>query len=494
MKNVDNYTINTVGMPSMVLMERAALAVAKYIKKSCKNDKKVLCICGMGNNGADGVAVARILTQWGYFAEVMLVGDRNKATAELNEQLDIAKKSGVKNSSRAQFFEYDILVDAIFGIGLSREVVEPYAGIIADINDAGKKVIAVDIPSGLCSTTGKVLGIAVKADTTITFGAYKNGHLLGQGPEYSGKVYVKDAGFPDKAFTAAKAKGLVLEKKDLELIPARKELGNKGTFGKVLIIAGSRNISGAACLSAEGAYRTGCGLVKVITHEDTATVLKKNVVEALVATYNDSTSDTELLDMLRTSLDWCDAVVIGPGLGIDRTAQLLVEATFDNARVPVIADADALNIIADNPIIIKKAAVQQLIVTPHMGEMARLTGKKVIELKNDAVAAATAFAKKYKCVCIMKDARTVVANFDGSYYINMSGNFGMAKGGSGDVLTGVIAGMLMADRASGNTMGLARSSALAVYVHGLSGDAAAKKKGKYGMVATDMIKCISDIK
>ena len=494
MKNVDNYTINIIGIPSLVLMERAALSVAKIVKKTTKADRRILCVCGTGNNGADGVAVARILTQWGYQADVMLTGDKLKATKELQCQLGIAKKSGVKISSRARIDEYDIIVDAIFGIGLSREVGQPFSGIIRAINEANKLVVAVDIPSGICTTTGKILGVAVKADITVTFGAYKNGHLLGNGQEYCGRIEVRDAGFPKKAFVASKARGKVFEKADLSKIPARKDMGNKGTFGKVLVIAGSKNISGAACLSAESAYRTGCGLVKVITHSETAMVLKKNVPEALVATYGDGITDSEAYDLVKEGLDWCDSVVIGPGIGTDRLATLITETVFDNAVCPIIADADALNIIAQNPDIIRNRKTQKLIVTPHMGEMARLTGRKISELKEDAAGAATAFAKKYKCVCIMKDARTVVANSDGEYYINMSGNSGMAKGGSGDVLTGVIAGIIMGSRAAGDVMSIFECAGLAVYIHGLCGDGAAKKKGRYGMIATDMIKCISDIR
>ncbi|MGN0480369.1 MAG: NAD(P)H-hydrate dehydratase, partial [Lachnospiraceae bacterium] len=448
MKNVDNYTINNIGIPSLVLMERAALSVAKIIKKDIRPDKKVLCVCGVGNNGADGVAVARILTQWGYVADVMIIGDKNKATIELVTQLDIARKSGVKISSTRRIEEYDIVVDAIFGIGLSRDVGEPYADVIGRINEAHKKVIAVDIPSGICGTTGRVLNVAVKADITVTFGAYKNGQLLGKGPEYCGKIYVKDAGFVNKSFVAAKVKGRVFEKSDLSKIPARKDMGNKGTFGKVLIIAGSKNISGAACLSAESAYRTGSGLVKVITHAQTAMVLKKNVPEALVATYDDNSTDSAIYDLIRENLEWCDVAVIGPGIGTDRLAALITETVFDNAVCPVIADADALNIIAQNTDIIRKRKTQTLVVTPHMGEMSRLTKRKVSDLKEAAVDAALAFAKKYKCVCVMKDARTVVANSDGGYYINMSGNSGMAKGGSGDVLTGVIAGFVVGNRAA----------------------------------------------
>ncbi len=493
MKSVDRYTIEKIGIPSTVLMERAALGVAKWIKKNVKSASRIICVCGQGNNGADGVAVARILKLWGYDASVLMAGDEAKATKELQLQKEIATNCGVKIYKRANLQAYDIIVDAIFGIGLSRAVTEPYFSLINRINDAGKKVIAVDIASGICADTGRVMGNAVKADVTVTFGACKQGQLLGTGRTYSGTVLVKDAGFPDKAFLCAGVKGKTFDTGDLTRLPERNRNGNKGTFGKVLVVAGSREISGAACLCAESAYRSGAGLVKVITHNDSACVLKKSVPEALVAAYDNNTTDKELNDIIDTGLAWCDMVVIGPGIGTDKGAQQLVWRVLAKAQCPVLCDADALNILSGNRELLGKRSASCLVVTPHMGEMARLTGRSVTELKEAAVKEAVLFAKKYKCICVMKDARTVVADADGDYYINTSGNDGMAKGGSGDVLSGVIAGLMMCSRAAKSRLSDYEAVCLGVYIHGLAGDMAADKCGRYSMLARDMIKCISRI-
>lgn len=493
MQKADAYTIEKIGIPSMVLMERAALSVAKWIQKNEKNSRRIVCVCGQGNNGADGIAVARILKQHKFDVCVFSVGDESRATKERSLQKKIALNCGVKFYGRVNFKDYDVIVDAIFGIGLSREVGEPYSGIIDRINNSRKRIVAVDIASGICADTGKVMGIAVKADVTVTFGAYKQGQLLFEGRNYSGKVLLKDAGFDDRAFNYAKIFGRTFEKSDLELLPKRNPNGNKGTFGKVLVIAGSEKISGAARLCVESAYRSGAGLVKLITHDDCASVVKKTVPEALVAAYDNTITDEEIQQIVNDGLSWCDLVAIGPGIGTEHIAEKLVSYVLDKAECPVLCDADALNILAGNMKLFSERRTGTLIVTPHMGEMSRLVKKSVGYLKENAVKEAKQFAKKYGCICVMKDARTIVAEPQGHFYINTSGNDGMAKGGSGDVLSGVLAGIMMCHGTLKKPLTDYDKVCLGVYIHGLSGDMAAGKCGKYSMLANDMIKCISHI-
>lgn len=487
MKQVDKYSIEEMNIPSMVLMERAALCIAKYIKKR-KGVRTVLCVCGCGNNGADGVAVARILTQWGFGAKIYPIGNPDSGTEEFRQQLEIATKCGVQVTKRPIYNDYDVIVDAMFGVGLSRELQGVYANAVKRINESGKCIVAVDIPSGISSYTGQVLGVAVKADVTVTFGAYKNGLLLGPGREYAGQVIVGDAGFPAKAFDRIKKKGFVLEKKDIKLLPKRPENGNKGTFGKVLIIAGSENMSGAAVLSVSSAYRCGAGLVKLITHIRTGETVRKVVPEALVTTYDNNTGRDDLVANIIQGISWCDIVIIGPGISLEPVAEFIVKTVMENSDKPIICDADAITILAAKRELFRQRRCSQLIVTPHVGEMSRLTGLSVADIKAAPIDTARAWAAKHKSICVLKDAVTVVADSNGEYYINNNGNCGMAKGGSGDVLTGVIAGVVENDRAANNALGLMRSVSLAVYIHGLAGDMAAQDCGKYGMLPQDMIK------
>ncbi len=487
MKQVDKYSIEEIKIPSMVLMERAALSVARYIKKQ-KGIRTVLCVCGYGNNGADGVAVARILAQWGFLAKIYTVGNPDSATREFRQQLEIAMGCGVQVTKRPIYNDYDVIVDAMFGVGLSRELQGIYANTVRRINESGRYIVAVDIPSGISSYTGQVLGTAVKANVTVTFGAYKNGLLLNQGREYAGQVIVGDAGFPVKAFDRVKKKGFILEKKDVKRLPKRPGDGNKGTFGKVFVIAGSENMSGAAVMSVSSAYRCGAGLVKLITHIRTGETVRKVVPEALVTTYDNNTGREDLVADIMQGISWCDIVIIGPGISLGPVAELMVETVMKNCDKPVICDADAITILAANRELIRQRRCSQLIVTPHVGEMSRLTGLSVTDIKAAPIETARTWSAKHKAICVLKDAVTVVADSNGEYYINTTGNCGMAKGGSGDVLTGVIAGLVENDRAANNALGLMRSVSLAVYIHGLAGDMAAQDCGKYGMLPQDMIK------
>lgn len=485
-KKVDSYTINEMGVPSLVLMERAALAVASKVAEIAAGfcrQVRICAVCGSGNNGADGVAAARILTWQGLPVDIIIAGDEKKGSPEFAAQVGIARNSGMAFCNISSIEEYDIVIDAVFGTGLSRGIEGAYADIINTINLCRSVTVSVDIPSGISADTGNVLGAAVRADVTVTFGYNKQGLLLYPGREFSGEITVADIGFCPEAIRSLNP-AMYFTAEDIGKIPVRSALANKGTYGRTLIIAGSESMSGAAYLAAAAAYKSGVGLAEVFTHSDNCSVIRTLLPEAIVTGY-EADSATELLDPL---LKKADTVILGPGLSTDGTAVSMVKKVLTEANQPLIIDADALNIISSDTNILKSCR-STVIITPHIGEMVRLTGKDKNEILADAVGAAASFAKEYNVVCVLKNAATVVAEPDGKrrVYINNSGCAAMAKGGSGDVLTGVIAGMLALriEPFSAASMG--------VYVHGLAGEAAANDCGSHAVVASDILEHLGKV-
>lgn len=515
MKQIDQDTIVRIGIPSMVLMERASLAVAEAAEELAASDagisgregacrkngrlscrerakKRILCVCGTGNNGADGIAAGRILHGRGYDVTILLAGNQEHATAENLQQQQIAAQLGVPAVSASDFIpgDYDVIVDAVFGIGLGRNVEGSYQELIERLAARNKAaVVAVDIPSGIHSDTGAVMGTALAADVTVTFGYRKNGLLLYPGREYAGRVITADIGFSDVSLERAGWDCRMLEEEDLDQLPRRRADGNKGTFGKLLVIAGSKGMSGAAYLSALAAYRMGAGLVKILTVSDNRTILQTQLPEAVMSFYDPETAmsdEKRFREEIEKQCDWADAIVMGPGLGREAYVEKLVEIVLSHAYVPIVLDADGLNAVADHPGL-TRYFTENIIVTPHMREMARLTGKTIAELKANAVEEARAYSSKTGAVCVMKDAVTVTADKDGAAYINGSGCSAMAKGGSGDVLTGVIGALL----AQG--MDITMAAAYGVFLHGLAGECAARKSNGRSLLTHEIADALQEI-
>lgn len=488
MKACDNYTIEEIGIPSLVLMERAALAVVQEILKDyIPEEITAVIFAGTGNNGGDGIAIGRILKEYGAKVEVVIVGKIEKCSREMKQQMTIAENVGIsiKKYDDSLKGEYNVIVDALFGIGLSRQVQGTFQSAVQWINQkrtAEKRisVYAVDIPSGIHADTGKVLGCAVKADKTITFQYGKPGLYLDTGRIYAGRVVIKSIGISSKPMEQEKIQPELFyyEREDIKRLPLRPENGHKGTFGKVLIIAGFKNMAGAAVFSAESAYRTGCGLVEVFTVEENRIIVQQQIPEAVLTTY-ENVEDS--LEKLGRSIPKADVVVLGPGLSMSQQAEKLVEYTMINATTPCVVDADAINILAQHPEWLKSRSVP-CILTPHMKELARLSGKDVSEVKRTHITSAKEIAEYYDCIVVAKDARTIVAGTqEKKCYLNLSGCNGMATGGSGDVLTGIIAGLLA------QNMPLYEAACLGVYIHGLAGEAAQEQLGGYSMTARDLI-------
>ena len=499
-RKVDDVTISKIGIPSMVLMERAALSVAsaveKYLRKTYASADKamkrarIIAVCGSGNNGAVAVAAARILHERGYAADIFVM--RKTGSDEFNAQLGIAKASGVKIFNKVRLTEYNIIIDGLFGIGISRNIEGRYEQVVTQINASDAWVLSVDIPSGINASDGRVMGTAVKANKTVTFGCVKIGSVLYPGAEYSGKVKVEDIGFAGAALNAVRNKAFTYSVEDLERIPKRKAYSNKGTYGRVLVIAGSFSMGGAASLAALSAYRNGAGLVKVFTHENQRVAVQKNIPEAIVETYRDVETQEDLESRLKKELEWATCVIIGPGLAKTQIAVCMTRYILMNSSVTTIVDADALNIIAEdkelkNLLACRNPEGADFILTPHIGEMARLAGTSVASIQGRLIQTAVSFASRYKVICVLKDARTIVADSKKTVYINTSGNSGMATGGSGDVLTGVIAGM------SVSGLNAYEAACMGVFLHGLGGDYAASRRGEHGMKAGDIIDGITNL-
>jgi len=509
-KRIDGVSIQEIGIPSFVLMERASLSVAECVRTFAKKEiDRILVVCGMGNNGGDGVACGRILTEAGFDVEILLLGQEEKAGKEMKQQLLIARNLLIPIITTATPSEYTVIIDAVFGIGLSRDITGNYADWIEKINQSEAVVVAVDIPSGIDASSGKVLGIAVKADYTVTFGVNKRGLVLFPGMQYAGKVLVADIGFPKKAVEEVMPGAVSYERKDLlSLFPKRIPRSNKGSYGKTLVIAGSKQMSGAAFFTAAAAYRMGSGLVKIVTHENNRIMLQTNLPEALLCTYDgtelsqtgkqEGRKEAAFTKRISEEIKWATTIVIGPGLGKSEIAAFLLKQVLKVKELPVLIDADGLNLLAE---FVKAGTIleetenyrkmgddtlclsENFVLTPHLKEMSRLTGKDTEQIKEDMIEACKAVSG---AVLVLKDARTVVSAGN-RLYINQSGNNALAKGGSGDVLSGMIGGLL--------ALGLSafEAASLGVYLHGLTAEEYVKKRGFSSMLATDILEELKNL-
>ncbi len=481
MKEIDRYTIEEMGIPSLVLMERASLAVVEELKKSfCM--KKILILCGVGNNGGDGMAVARILHGKGYDVAIYLTGKKESFTKEARTQWDICENYGVPVVNNLNFNEYTTIVDAVFGVGLSREIQGSYQELIEKVNTSGIPVLAVDVPSGIHGSTGKILGVGIRAKKTVTFAYGKLGLYLEPGASYAGDVIVKDIGIYNK-----KEKLIQLVDEDvLKNLPFRNPLGNKGTFGKVLLVAGSTNMCGAAYFAGKAALLSGAGMVKIFTERKNRSILQQQLPEALLTTYHSYDSKKSVKKKLLQDLKWADVVAVGPGLGQSDLAEEMVPTVLEeHSDKPVILDADGLNILS-RQIELLKQVQKPVILTPHMGEMARLCDCTIEELKENPLQVVQSFLEKYPVTLVMKDAHTWIGTKE-NIYLHRNGNSGMATAGSGDVLTGITAGLT----ASG--VPAEKAGALAVYLHGKAGECARNHKGERSMIASDILEGIWEV-
>lgn len=483
MKSADAYSIHEKGIPSMVLMERAARSCVDVILARGFALSNVCVVCGSGNNGGDGFAIARMLREQGANVRVAFIGNPDKCTEETRQQWKMYEACGGLCCKDFEVGEYSIIIDAVFGVGLSREITGNYAQVLENMNASCGVKLAVDIPSGVSADTGQVLGIAFDADLTVTFQAQKLGMSIYPGKELVGRVVIADIGISEDRFEKDCAVVAVRDREDYrKLLPLRKENSHKGSYGKVLIIAGSKGMSGAAFLNGMAAYATGAGLVQIYTPEANREILQILLPEAIIRTY-ENYDEQQLLELLT----WADVVCIGSGLGTGDISKKIVETTVPQVEVPCVIDADALNLLAQHMEVLDKKKHGNVVLTPHMKEMSRLTGKGIKELVQHRAGIAKEFAEHYEVTCVLKDANTLVSSYDARSYLNPSGNAAMAKAGSGDVLTGIIGGLL-AQGISAKDAG-----ALGAYLHGCAGDLARETKGSYSVLARDLIDQLSGV-
>ncbi len=489
MQQCDRNTIEHYGIPSSVLMERAALATVEEIEKLLPGPgASILVACGSGNNGGDGLAIARMLHIKGYVVDILLADDMGQCSDEAARQLDVATKYGVSFLDEIPEYDTDCIVDALFGIGLSRNVEGAYADMIDALNARPGVKVSVDMPSGVNADDGHIMGTAFMADLTVTFGFVKMGQLIYPGASCVGELVIKDEELYTQGMLDVVPSSAIAEVDDLGLLPVRSNDSNKGTFGKILIFAGSKNMAGAAVFAAKAAYRMGAGLVKVVTEESNRTILQLALPEAILATYDDA---TDMKAFVKEQLAWADAVVAGPGIGQTRQSLNMVAAILANVAVPCVLDADALNILAANKDTLLAGEdgdiSAPIVVTPHPGEMARLMDCDIAQVKDDVIGVAKLFAAQCDVVTVLKGASTVTAKPDGETWIFAGGNDGMATAGSGDVLTGIIAALM--------AQGMEPDDAaiMGVLVHGLAGDVAAEEKGSAAVMATDIVEGIGEV-
>lgn len=475
----DGFTSEKMFVSAEVLMERAALSVYDVLLEKKLPLKKICIACGPGNNGGDGLALARILAEKGIMADVVLPGGPERMSENEGIQYRALKALcpdiGITDTVPEK--EYSLLIDALFGISLNRNPEGLYLDAIKSFNllhDRGAVTVSLDIPSGVGAGTGQVFGAAVLADITVAFAFKCMGNVLFPGASFNNEVIRKDIGITSRSL-AKEPFVKAFSDEDIAL-PERIRYSNKGTFGKVLLIAGSKKMSGAAVLAANAAFRSGCGMVRVLTALENREILQETVPEAIVNVYDENDPLCEIDECF----DWCDVVAIGPGLSFSDAAKTLVRYVLERSPVPIVADADALNIAADDPGMLINES-RDIIITPHVGEMSRLTGLSVIDITEHLLGCAMDFAESYNVICVLKDARTVIADPSKKAFINLNGNSGMATAGSGDVLTGIIASLLAQGIAPFEAAGLGCA------IHGKAGDAASERLGEASVMARDII-------
>ncbi|MCL5772837.1 MAG: NAD(P)H-hydrate dehydratase [Firmicutes bacterium] len=498
MAGIDNAAINSVGIPAAVLMENAGLSVVSALERkfSDLSSKKVLIICGSGNNGGDGMVAARHLANRGVSLQVAALFSPGSSLTEealinyrILENMKIAVEE-IKDSSdislMARFLESsDIVVDAIFGTGLKREVDGIQAESIKMMNSSGKWVAAVDIPSGIAATTGRIMGTAVKADITVTMGLPKWGLLLFPGANFAGEVVVSDIGIPGWLLLDEKIKGNLIEPSLFRgALPERPIDANKGTCGKVLVVGGSAGYTGAAALAAEAALRSGAGLVYLALPGSLNSSMEAKLTEVITCPLPENKEKTlcsTSLPALKALAGGVDVVAIGPGLGRSPETVEMILKYLDGLDKPAVIDADALYALSQKKL---KKFKNPSVLTPHFGEMARLAGVEIEKIKKDPVGISRDFVSRTSSVLVLKGAHSLVTLPDGRVFLNTTGNPGMATAGSGDVLTGMIAGFI----AQGANIEMA--AAAGVYLHGAAGDEAALEYGIHGVIAGDITKNI----
>lgn len=486
MRAFDAHAIDTCKVPSLVLMENAGRGAADVIERETlggrADGRRVVVVCGTGNNGGDGFVVARHLLARGARVETWLVGDAAKITPDCRANHDafvglggvaFAAAPSALDPLRVALAGADVIVDALFGTGLDRPIGDLFAGVVGFVNDARARKVALDVPSGMNADTGAAMGAAVRADLTVTFAHLKLGHVTGGGAHLSGVVRVVDIGVP--ASLRADHAAVMVEPKDVRaLLSPRPVDAHKYRAGHVAVMAGSPGRVGAALLAAHGALRGGAGAATIVTWPEAATSLESRVVEVMTARVGE---DGESLDAsIDRALAGKRALVIGPGFGTGERAREATLHVLAEYKGPIVADADALTLLAGD---LEGFAVAagRTILTPHAGELARLLGSTSEEIESDRFGAARAAAARAKSVVVLKGPYSIIASPDGRLVVNPTGNAALATAGSGDVLAGLVGALAC-------TLPPFEAAWCGAYLHGAAGDAWEARNADRGLLAS----------
>ena len=488
MRFMDRQAAEKLGISEEILMENAGLAAVNLLQKEIGiRDKKFVIFCGSGNNGGDGLVVARLIHSNGGMAKVFLLGDKKKYRGAAKANLDIITKLPVAVAklsaavdARMDVIHSDAVIDAIFGTGLDREIKGLTVDVIELINSCSRKVISLDIPSGVNGNSGEIMGAAVQADYTLTFGLPKTGNMLYPGYELGGKIFVTHISFPYSLYNRNELK---VETNSYVTLPPRPAEAYKGSMGDVLFIAGAANYFGAPYFSAMSFLKAGGGYARLAAPQSMVPFLAQEGREIVYLPQEETAAGSIALknkQQLLAVADGVDMVVIGPGLSLQKETARLVQDLTCVIKVPLLIDGDGLTAVAADPSLLRKRKAPT-ILTPHLGEMAKLTKKPVSEISSNKISILQSAAKAFKATIVLKGAHSQIGLPDGRVYINLSGNSGMATAGSGDVLTGCITAMF----------GLGLKPELAtrkgVFLHGYAGDLAAAEKGADGITARDIM-------
>lgn len=499
MKNIDRTAIDEIGIPGIVLMENAALKVVEEIKGTLGEIgyKSIVIFCGKGNNGGDGFAIARHLRNMGANVLVILLADENEIKGDALINFKIIRQLSIKIAQvynrtaleeiAASLYMCDLVVDAIFGTGIKGKITGIADDIIQLINFSGRYVISVDIPSGINGDDGRICGICVNADKTVTFVLPKIGLLNFPAADYVGELVIADISIPHSIIQAQNININTIGREDIKaLLPLRKNDSNKGDYGKIVVVAGSTGMTGAAALAATAALRSGSGLVTVGIPKSLNMLMEVKLTEAMSLPLEDdgkgvlsqSCTSQILEKMCKT-----DVLVFGPGLTNEPSVSDILADILKKADIPIIIDADGINALAKNINILKECNCP-VVITPHPGEMSRLTGLDIRHIQSDRIEVAQKFAQEWQVTVVLKGARTIIACPTGETFINTTGNPGMATGGTGDVLSGLIASLI------GQGLDINRAAMMGVYIHGFAADLEVGQKGQHGLIATDIVEAL----
>lgn len=501
MREADRRTIEEIGVPSIVLMENAGRQVVAAMEAAFDDlaTRHVAILCGRGNNGGDGFVVARTLMQRNVLCSVFLLGQVADVRGDARTNLEILGRLGVTvvEVTDAQAWELhyseisrcDLIVDAIFGTGLNAPLSGLLETVVADVSGAGIPVVAIDLPTGLSADTHQIPGQSIEATLTVTMGAPKVPLVLPPAETRVGDLVIADVGIPLQVIEDLDGPYLALLTRDhvRELVQARAPDAHKGDFGRVLVVAGSTGRTGAAHLAALGALRSGAGLVTVATPRSCLPIVAALAPEYMTEPLEETPGGTIDFSALDRVLELpADVIAVGPGVGRTPGSAAFVHGLVERAGVPLVLDADALNAFAEDPDRLMGRDGVDMIITPHPGEMARLLGVEVGDVQNDRVERARGFATTHRVHVVLKGHRTVVATPEGRAFVNLTGNPGMATGGTGDVLTGMVAAWF------GQLLDAEAACEVAVYLHGLAGDLAEADEGEVAMTAGDLAGHLGD--